>query len=1121
MGHFAAAWCFTSLLGLGVALLGAPHAASGQGRVVTDDSLGGDGVEVGPGTDPLGMDATYLITPELGEQNGSNLFHSFLYFDVGADETATFTGPDPVEGPQSVSNVISRVTGGDPSDIDGTLRSTIPGADLWLLNPSGVMFGQGVSLDVSGSFHASTGDYLGFGEDGLVRFYANEHPERPSVLSTARPEAFGFLEESTPGPIALEPGASLGTEIEGAVGPGQRLELVGGDVSLTDAAIVAPGAHVHLEAQGDVELTRSIVDVSGEAPGSVSIRGGRLVMQGGARRGEERSLVLAENRSTAELPPPGGRIEVEASESVLVDDSLLSVNTTSSGDAGTIHVASPNVTFQNGPGFFNLDNREIPQGEEGANVPHATVVGASAETGGSGRGGIIDIDAGELVVTEGASLSVRSFGPEVLEDPGDAGRIEIRADSMTVSRRADVSAAAWGSGGNGGTIDIDVTEKLRVDASDDDPDEGPAVYATIEASSSSPSWFFLNDAGSVPGAPGAIDIRAGHVEVTNGGWIESACWDCSSKSDDLDRPEGAGTVEIRADSMRLTGINSLGYEAAIGVSTKWDTGDAGRVVIELTGSLDVELGVIAADSLGEGLDRAGNAGKVEVRADSVHLEGFFRDGDVVVGSLIVARSVSPTGGEAGTIDLTARSLELIGGGGLAAGTYDGSSGNAGEIRVEADSVLISEPAHPDINTGIFVPSLYGASGDAGTIALSVRTLAIEAGGQIGAASAHPLEAIQNEPRGGNPGTIRVRASESISVSNEGGEVFSLGRALLGGLLPGFDPLAVTGVLAPSVYGAAEAEQVSSITLEAPEITISHGALVGSSTVGGGDAGSVVLKGENIRIVEGGNVNSVTVPILGRIPGGKGGDVLLLATESIQVAGFDPADEARENRSAVGSSTLVAPGSGPAGTVTLRAPRIVVEDGGIVQSAAARYRQTEHYPAPGGQITLDAAEAVIVRNGGLVDATTFVRDRAGDIVVTAGDSIVVEGQGTRIESRTGGTGPGGNVSLEAPQIEIRNDGVVSARSAPGYQGVGFTLLEDDGLLANEPMTARGNAGAVHLAARELSLVDGGTVATDSVAADGGDITIEAKDLVHLDTGEITAAVAAGDGGNIWIGTDPMG
>ena len=137
MGRTPRLWLFVA------ALATSPAAAWAQGLVVRDGTLGEGPLEVGRGVDPLGQAATYLITPEMGEQHGSNLFHSFARFGIGADETATFTGPDPIDAPQSVSNVISRVTGGDASEIDGTLRSTIPGADLWLLNPKGAIFGEG------------------------------------------------------------------------------------------------------------------------------------------------------------------------------------------------------------------------------------------------------------------------------------------------------------------------------------------------------------------------------------------------------------------------------------------------------------------------------------------------------------------------------------------------------------------------------------------------------------------------------------------------------------------------------------------------------------------------------------------------------------------------------------------------------------------------------------------------------------------------------------------------------------------------------------------------------------------------------------------------------------------
>src|SRR5947199_330976 len=94
----------------------------------------------------------YTIKGGTRPGNGPNLFHSFDRFSVGTGDTASFTGPT------GISNILSRVTGGQRSEIDGRIRSEIPGANLYLLNPSGIMFGSNASLNVSGSFHMSTAD---------------------------------------------------------------------------------------------------------------------------------------------------------------------------------------------------------------------------------------------------------------------------------------------------------------------------------------------------------------------------------------------------------------------------------------------------------------------------------------------------------------------------------------------------------------------------------------------------------------------------------------------------------------------------------------------------------------------------------------------------------------------------------------------------------------------------------------------------------------------------------------------------------------------------------------------------------------------------------------------------
>jgi len=111
------------------------------------------------GTTVTQSGTVHTITGGTRLGNGPNLFHSFDRFSVGTGETASFTSEQ-----TGIKNILSRVTGGQRSDIDGQLRTDgqlrSEGASLYLLNPSGVMFRPNASLDVSGSFHVSTADYL-------------------------------------------------------------------------------------------------------------------------------------------------------------------------------------------------------------------------------------------------------------------------------------------------------------------------------------------------------------------------------------------------------------------------------------------------------------------------------------------------------------------------------------------------------------------------------------------------------------------------------------------------------------------------------------------------------------------------------------------------------------------------------------------------------------------------------------------------------------------------------------------------------------------------------------------------------------------------------------------------
>src|SRR5262245_42204596 len=152
-------------------------ASLARGDVVFDGSLGHSGsAPSAPGID-------FLIEQERGQLRGTNLFHSFSEFSVPEGLRAEFTAVDPID------NVIARVTSQSTSFIDGTIASSIPGADVYLLNPNGVVFGQKAQIDVPASFHVATADALRFANGEMLVVRDLDAP----VLSSFPPSAFGFL----------------------------------------------------------------------------------------------------------------------------------------------------------------------------------------------------------------------------------------------------------------------------------------------------------------------------------------------------------------------------------------------------------------------------------------------------------------------------------------------------------------------------------------------------------------------------------------------------------------------------------------------------------------------------------------------------------------------------------------------------------------------------------------------------------------------------------------------------------------------------------------------------------------------------------------------------------------
>jgi filamentous hemagglutinin family protein len=946
---------FVALLVALVAMFASPQWSHAQ--IATDGSLG-------PARTLSGKSVT--IGSDLGQIRGANLFHSFLEFNVNTGQSVTFTGPT------SIANILSRVTGGSPSTIDGLLRSTIPGANMFLLNPAGVLFGPNASLDIGGSFHVTTADYVRLRDGGV--FHANLANQ--SVLSVASPAAFGFLGTS-PAPIIVQ-GSAL------AVGAGRSISLVGGDVAVVNGLLAAPGGRISLvsvggagEATFNPATQTPDLSVRNGVPGGQvvlsnagllsdsDVRGGRILIRGG-RLVSEASVGLVRNLGVEDGDPVG--IDITVTNDVVLDGSALrtatlfarggdiavnarSIVVAGGGDIGTLSfgpgaagaVRLSAETLDVRSDLSSIFSRSTATGDSGAisivarllNVDGGMIRSETAD----GRGGDVVIDAARVVLAAGGGVESFTTGS------GTGASLTIRAsESVTASGTSSLG--------------------LRSHVSSIGAGRGPAGPVTI----STPMLAFDGADVSVLTSAGGGDIflDVARAMLTANAFVSSI---------NEGAAPGGNVTFIGSQSIRITGESSVGsFSAGSG----------------LPGRLEIRVPVLSlenASNIGSP-GTAARAGDVVVRVDELSILG---------GSQITTGTLGA--GSGGTVTITARqSMTMAGrsdeGNQSNVNSITAGSGNAGDIAITTPALSMTDSA--SITTATVGP------GKGGNVTVNVGRLRMS-----GDAFIDSTAISDGGPSTGPAGTVTVNASEAVSLAR--------GAAIT----------ALTN----------NAANAGTVTVSAPTLSIAGDATITGTTAGAGRGGDIRVNVGQLQLSSGGSIDSTaqaagrggtvtvtadTASIIGRDPtsgrasrlssnsqaSGPGGDVVLRAGSILLQDG--------------GSVQARAFGEGNAGNLTIAGDKLRSFGGSITTEAAN---------GAGGNIVMRLTSLAQ-----LVDSrvTTSVQGGfgSGGNITIAPRFLVLDGSEIRADAFGG---PGGNVSLVA-DIFLSTDSVLSASSALGTPGV---------------------------------------------------------------------------------------
>jgi filamentous hemagglutinin family protein len=696
-----------------------------------------------------------------GAVRGGNLFHSFQELNVAAGRSLFFANPD------GISRIFGRITGGQSSQILGTL-GVLGNADLILINPAGISFGPESRLALGGSFLGTTAERIAFA-DG--RTFSVGNPESNALLTIATPT--GLQMGNLSGPIVNQ---SRADGVGLTIAPQKTLALVGGNITLDGGQITTQSGRIEL-----LSISNTVVDLvpNGSGFGLTTATGsdGTIRLQnqakvtsqttidnpaaqihllGGLLQLQDQSEVQTVNASNA----AGADIEIQAQTLQMSGGARVMTTATGSGQGGSIHGAIANQIMIDGnnpdkpknlSGFSSLTfgagaGGHLTLTTNQLNLPQGGVIWTTTQ--GTGRGGSIDINATQAIESTGISPLFPAFGGVILAitaSPGAGGDVTIATGNLTLANGAGIQTATFVDG-PAGNLSIRVLGRAQFSGAN------PLVPLF-------PSGLIAPVYGS--GRGGDLQLITNDLVIESGATVLT-----NNVSRDLiarliDEPGlvglanggtgDIGNIQVQAKSITIRGINALLPESASQIgSLTFLEGDAGDVQVS-TQSLRLEAGglVVSSSVLGIAafqpflpsptLSR-GDGGDLTIKAESIVVDGANR----VTGLSSILGTQTVGSGSSGNTQIDTGTLLITNGGLVSASTI--ASGNAGNLVVNArDSIevtgvnangqasaLITDAtvAPLTIQQRLLLPDAT-PTGNTGTLQITTPLLMIREGGTVG------------------------------------------------------------------------------------------------------------------------------------------------------------------------------------------------------------------------------------------------------------------------------------------------------------------------------------------------------------------------------------------------------